>query len=119
MGRSQPDFKCVLDADHEINWKISWNNLCFGFDKKQNNYINKNVIAAHEIFEVGFFHQTTPPGPIRGNLELFLILATFHGVIKVLKWLPGGRDTGDSRLPGVCDTRNPQLPGVPDTGVLF
>ena len=28
----------------------------------------------HEIFEVGLFHQTTPPGPMRGSLEPFLIL---------------------------------------------
>ena len=32
-----------------------------------------------------FFHQSTPPGPIKGSLGRFLILATFHGAIQVLK----------------------------------
>ena len=35
------------------------------------------------------FHQTTPPGPIRDILEPFSFLTIFHGVIKVLKRLPG------------------------------
>ena len=32
------------------------------------------------FLKLGIFHQTTPPGPIRGSLEPFLILAKFHGV---------------------------------------
>jgi len=32
-----------------------------------------------------FSHETTPPRPIRGSLESFLILAAFHLVFQVLK----------------------------------
>ena len=35
------------------------------------------------FLKVGFFHQTTPPGAIRGSLEPFLILATFQGVYQI------------------------------------
>ena len=71
------------------------------------------------LLKLGFSHQTAPPGPIRGYLEPFLILATFHGVIPVLKWLPGVRDTGKLQIPGVPDTREPRIPGVLDTRELF
>ena len=73
----------------------------------------------------GFFHQTIPPGPIRGYLEPFLILATFHWVIQVLKWLPGIWDSGESRSPSVpdtedswlsWDTRELWIPDIQDTG---
>jgi len=53
-----------------------------------------------------FFFQTTPPGPIRGYLELFLILATFHRVIKVLKWLPGIWDTVELQISNIPDARH-------------
>ena len=42
-----------------------------------------------------FLHHATPLGPISGYLDPFLILATLHGVIQVLKQLPGIRDTGE------------------------
>ena len=51
------------------------------------------------FLKLGFFHLTTPPGPIRGYLELFLILATFQGVTKVSKQLPGVQGTGESLIP--------------------
>ena len=57
------------------------------------------------ILKLVFFHQTTPPGPIRGSLGPFLILATFHGVIQVLKRLPGVWDTKELRSPGFPDAR--------------
>jgi len=46
------------------------------------------------------------------------MLATFHGVFQVLKWLPGigYRYTGESRISGVLDTRELRMPGVPDIG---
>ena len=44
------------------------------------------------FLESGFFHQTTPPGPTRDVLEPFL--ATFRGVMYILKRLTGFRDTG-------------------------
>jgi len=46
------------------------------------------------FLKLGFCHQTTPFGPIRGAREEFLTLAIFHGVIQILKQLPGLRDTG-------------------------
>ena len=84
----------------------------------------------HDIFEVGIFNQTTPPGPMRGYLEPFLILETFQGVIQVLKLLPGILETGELRIPSVPDaeesrissvlaTRELRIPGVPNTGDLF
>jgi len=63
-----------------------------------------------------FLHQTTPPGPIRGYLDPFLILATFHGVIQVFKRLPSVRGTGELRIPGVPDAGESRITGVPDTG---
>ena len=42
------------------------------------------------------FHQTTPPGPIRGSLEPFLLFSDFYGAIQILKRLPGVRETGES-----------------------
>ena len=59
----------------------------------------------HEIFEVGFFHQTTPPGPTRGSQEPFLILATFHGVIQVLKQCWGVANPQCPRCRGVENLR--------------
>ena len=53
-----------------------------------------------------FFFQTTPPGPIRGYLELFLILATFHRVIQVLKWLPDIWDTVELQISNIPDARH-------------
>ena len=61
-----------------------------------------------------FFHQTTPPGPSRGSLEPFLILATFHKVIQVLKQLPGIRDTGELQIPGVWDAKKSRITNVWD-----
>jgi len=63
-----------------------------------------------------FFHQTTPPGPIRGYLEPFLILATFHGVIQVLKRLLASRTLGScgfpvSRTPGSRESPLSWTPG--------
>ena len=68
----------------------------------------------------GFFHQTTPPGPIRDILEPFSFLANFHGVMYIFKrhrgvaipqcpgnwrvffyWCPGYRGV---LTPGVRDT---------------
>ena len=46
------------------------------------------------ILNSGFFHPTTPPSPIRDILEPFSFLANFHGVIQVIKRLPGVRDIG-------------------------
>ena len=57
------------------------------------------------------FHQTTPSGLVRGYLEPFSILATFHGVIQVLKGLPGIQDTGELRIPGRRGVENPRCPG--------
>ncbi len=58
-----------------------------------------------------------------------LIIATFHGVIQVLKLLPCIRDTGELQISGVPDARESifssvdtgesNIPGVPDTGDLF
>ena len=77
-----------------------------------------------------FFHQTTPPGPIRGSLGPFLISETFNGAIQVLKRLPGIRDTRsrkfpgpgrrgveDSWCPGRWGVENPWCPG--HRGVVF
>ena len=41
------------------------------------------------ILKSGIFHQMTPPGPFRDILEQFSFVANFHGVIQVLKRLPG------------------------------
>ena len=72
------------------------------------------------IFEVGFFSSNNPaPGPIRGYLEPFLILATFHRVIKILKRFPGIWDARELRIFGVPDTRESRIPGVWDNGDLF
>ena len=35
----------------------------------------------HEIFSLGYFHQTAVPGPIRATLGLFRFNANFSGVI--------------------------------------
>ena len=43
------------------------------------------------------FHQTTPPGPIRDILEPFSFLSNFHGVMYILKRLPGVRNTGSHK----------------------
>ena len=48
------------------------------------------------FLKLGVFHQTTPPGPIRGLREQFLILLIFHGAIPILKLLPGVQDSGES-----------------------
>ena len=61
-----------------------------------------------------FFLQTTPPGPIRSYLEAFLILATFHGVIQVLKTTPrrpGHRGVANSWCPGRWGVENLERPG--------
>ena len=50
------------------------------------------------ILKLGFFHRTTPPGPIRGILGPFSFLRIFHRVFQVIKRLPG-----DLRIPGVPD----------------
>ena len=55
----------------------------------------KTAHSMPETFEFEFFHQTTPPGPIRDILAPFSLLMILHGVIHVLK-----------RLPGVLDTRS-------------
>ena len=34
------------------------------------------------------FHQAMPPGPVRGSLETFLILAIFNRVDQILKLFP-------------------------------
>ena len=51
----------------------------------------------HENFEVVFFHQITPPGSIRDSIEPFSFLVNFHGVMYILKRLPGVWDTGESQ----------------------
>jgi len=48
----------------------------------------------HEIFKVGFFHQTIPGGTIRGSLKPFSFLAIFHGDMQILIRLPGIQVTG-------------------------
>ena len=58
-----------------------------------------------------FFHQTTPPGAIRGSLEPFLILATLDGVIQVLKRLPA------SGTPGSCESPFSRTPGSRESPV--
>ena len=68
------------------------------------------------FLKLGVFHQKTAPGPISGYLELFLILVTFQGVIKVLKRLPGVQDTREcgfpvSQMPGIRESPVSQTPG--------
>ena len=50
------------------------------------------------ILKLGLFHQTTPPGTIRDILGPFSFLTIFHGVIQILKQLPGVRDTGSRNI---------------------
>ena len=48
--------------------------------------------------------------------EPFLVLATLTGVVQVLKWLPGIRDTGELQIPGVLDAGELRIPGVATPG---
>ena len=79
------------------------------FKRHPEQFTKKHRVHPYKVYfsmrflKLGFFHQTTPPGPMRGSQEPFLILATFHGVIQVLKRLPGIRDNGESQTPGVPD----------------
>jgi len=43
--------------------------------------------VAREMFEAfSFFHQTTPPGPLKGYLpQAIRIFSNFHGAIQILK----------------------------------
>ena len=55
----------------------------------------------HEIFEVGVFRQTTPPGAIRGFLKPFLILGTFSRSFKTTPWRPGYQVVANFRCPNI------------------
>jgi len=57
--------------------------------------------------KLGVFHQTTPPGPIRGSLEPFLILATF----KMTPRRPGHRGAANPRCPERRGVRNLRCQG--------
>ena len=78
------------------------------------------------FLKLGSFHQTTPPGPIRGYLEPFFNFSNFspnNSSFKTIPRLPGHRelritgvpDAGESRIPGVWETRESRIPGVWET----
>jgi len=69
-----------IQQRQELRCTLSINNYFNIFKQKTDwGYINSRDCGMR-FLKLGF-HQTAPPGPIRGCLVPFLILGTFHGVI--------------------------------------
>ena len=70
------------------------------------------------FLKLGSFHQTTPPGPIRGYLEPFFYFSNFspnNSSFKMIPRLPGHRGVADYQCPGCRGVKNPGCLG--DQGV--
>ena len=67
------------------------------------------AVHGMRILNLCFFHQTTPPGPIKDILGPFSFLTIFNGVIQVFKRLPA--ESPASGSPGIHNSPVSRSPG--------
>ena len=73
---------------------------------------------SQDFYNLVFFCQSAPHGPVWDVLGPFWILTIIHGDIWILNRLPGVLYTGELWLPRVLCTQESQLGGVLCTGEL-